>query len=137
MIGLTHARFIVDDFAPMLGFYRDTLGFKVVVDVPRTYVEIDTGAARVGLCARALMEGVVGAPMRSAACANVVLQFGVADVDAAANLLRGRGVVLVTEPHDQVAWGLRIFHVRDPAGNLLEMTTPIDQASMRAGKPDG
>lgn len=125
MTGLTHIRFVADDFAPMLAFYRDTLGFKVVVDVPRTYVELDTGAARVGICARALMEGVVGAPMHVQGGNDTVLQFAVADVDAAAALLRGRDVTLVTPPHDQSAWGLRIFHVRDPAGHLLEMTTPL------------
>jgi catechol 2,3-dioxygenase-like lactoylglutathione lyase family enzyme len=123
--GLTHVRILVDDFAPMLAFYRDALGFKVVVDVPGPYVELDTGAARIGLCARTLMEAVIGAPMRGDARADAVLQFGVADLDAAADLLRERGVALATEPHDQVAWGLRLFHVRDPAGRLLEMTVPL------------
>jgi lactoylglutathione lyase len=124
--GLTHVRFVVDDFGPMLAFYRDALGFKVVVDVPATYVELDTGAARIGLCARSLLEGVVGTAMQSRAGADLVLQFGVADVDAAADLLRGRGVRLVTEPHDQSTWRLRICHVRDPAGHVLEMSTPLD-----------
>ena len=53
MTGLTHARFVVDDFAPMLAFYRDALGFKVVLDVPQTYVELDTGAARANKVRRA------------------------------------------------------------------------------------
>jgi len=125
MTGLTHARFVVDDFAPMLAFYRDALGFKVVLDVPQTYVELDTGAARVGLCSRALMESVTGAPMRAAAGGDVVFQFSVADVDAAADLLRARNVVLLTAPHDQASWGMRIFHVRDPLGHVLELTMPI------------
>lgn len=129
MTGLTHVRMLVDDFAPMLAFYRDALGFKVVVDVPGTYVELDTGAARIGLCARTLMESVVGVPMRSDAHADAVLQFGVADLAAAADHLRRRGVTLVTEPHDQPAWGMRIFHVRDPGGRLLEMTRPLAAAS--------
>jgi catechol 2,3-dioxygenase-like lactoylglutathione lyase family enzyme len=116
---------LVDDFVPMLAFYRDVLGFKVVVDIRDTYVELDTGAARIGLCARTLMESVVGAPMRGDAGADAVLQFGVADLAAAAGLLRERGITLATEPHDQAAWGLRIFHVRDPAGRLLEMTVPL------------
>jgi lactoylglutathione lyase len=125
MTGLTHVRFVVDDFAPMLAFYRDALGFKVVVDVPGVYVEIDTGAARIGLCARTLLEGVVGAPLDARAGGDLVLQFGVADVDAAAGLLRERGVPLVTLPHDQPAWRLRICHVSDPAGHVLEMSAPL------------
>ncbi|HEY7787474.1 MAG TPA: VOC family protein [Casimicrobiaceae bacterium] len=125
MTGLTHVRLFVDDFAPMLAFYRDTLGFKVVVDVPGTYVELDTGAARVGICSRSLMEAVVGTSMRAQGGDDLLLQIGVADVDAAADLLRARNVTPVTQPHDQVSWGLRLFHVRDPAGRLLEMSAPI------------
>lgn len=125
MTGLTHVRLLVDDFGPALAFYRDALGFKAVVDVPGVYVELDTGAARIGLCARSLMESVVGAPLQSAGRADAVLQFGVADVDAAADLLRARGVAPVTAPHDQPAWALRVCHVRDPAGRLLEMSSPL------------
>ena len=60
MTGLTHLRLLVDDFAPMLAFYRDVLGFKAVIEVPGVYIELDTGAARIGLCARTLMESVIG-----------------------------------------------------------------------------
>jgi lactoylglutathione lyase len=127
--GLTHVRFVVDDFAPMLAFYRDALGFKVVVDVPQVYVELDTGAARIGLCSRGLMEGVVGAPMPAKAQGDVVIQFGFVDVDAAPHLLKRRNVAWVTAPHDQPAWVMRVFHVRDPAGHLLEMTTPLAAAT--------
>ena len=129
MTGLTHVRFVVDDFAPMLAFYRDALGFKVVVDVPQVYVELDTGAARIGLCSRGVMEGVVGAPMPAEAQGDTVFQFGVVDVDAAADLLKRRNVAWVTAPHDQPAWVMRVFHVRDPAGHLLEMTTPLAAAA--------
>ena len=125
MTGLTHVRLLVDDFAPMLAFYRDVLGFKVVVDVPQTYVELETGAARVGLCARSLMEGVLGTPMTTVAGGDLLLQIGVADVDAAADLLRGRRATLLTEPHDQPAWAMRICHVRDPAGHVLVMSAPL------------
>jgi catechol 2,3-dioxygenase-like lactoylglutathione lyase family enzyme len=127
--GLTHVRLLVDDFAPMLAFYRDALGFKVVVDVPTTYVELDTGAARIGLYARKLMEKVIGAPLASVGGDDAVLQIAVADVDAACDLLKARGVELVTAPQDQPAWMMRVFHVRDPAGRLLEMAAPLAAAS--------
>jgi catechol 2,3-dioxygenase-like lactoylglutathione lyase family enzyme len=128
MTGLTHVRLLVDDFAAMLAFYRDALGFKVVVDVPGTYVELDTGAARVGLYSRALMESVIGAPIAPASGGDAVLQFAVADVEAAADLMRARGIALVTQPHDQPAWMMRVCHVRDPDGRILEMTAPLAAA---------
>ncbi len=127
MTGLTHVRLIAGDLAPMLAFYRDALGFKVVVDVPGTYVELDTGAARIGIAATPVMAGALGAAMRGGGAGGdaVLLQLSVADVDAAADLLRARGVAPVTEPRDQAAWMLRVCHVRDPAGTLIELAAPI------------
>jgi hypothetical protein len=49
----------------------------------------------------------------------------VADVDAAAEWLGERGVVLASSPHDQATWFLRVAHVRDPAGHMVELATPI------------
>jgi catechol 2,3-dioxygenase-like lactoylglutathione lyase family enzyme len=128
MRGLTHVRWIVRDMGPMIAFYRDTLGFKVVVDVPGTYAEVDTGGARVGICAAALMADVVGAPVATGPGDDVLVQIRVDDVDAAAAFVRAKGVALVTEPHDQPAWLMRIAHVRDPAGHLIELFTPLARA---------
>jgi lactoylglutathione lyase len=125
MNGLTHVRWMVNDMGPMIAFYRDTLGFKVVIDVPGTYVEIDTGGARVGICPAALMAGVIGAPVATGPGDDVLVQIRVDDVDAAAAFLREKGVTLVTEPHDQHAWLMRVTHVRDPAGHLIELFTPL------------
>jgi uncharacterized glyoxalase superfamily protein PhnB len=72
---------------------------------------------------------VVGAPLEVSARADAVLQIGVADVDAAADLLRARGVTLVTVPHDQSSWAMRVCHVHDPAGRLLEMSAPLAAAT--------
>jgi lactoylglutathione lyase len=125
MNGLTHLRWIVADLAPMIVFYRDTLGFKLVVDVPQTYAEVDTGAARIGICARSVMEAVVGPPVAQAPGDDALLQIRVDDVDAAAGFLRAKGVPLVTAPHDQRAWAMRVAHVRDPVGHLIELYAPL------------
>jgi catechol 2,3-dioxygenase-like lactoylglutathione lyase family enzyme len=113
-----------------MAFYRDALGFAVVVDVPGVYVELDTGAARIGLVARAVMANAVVPLERTAgshhgAAGDVVLQVRVANVDAAAEWLAERGVELASTPHDQPNWMLRVAHVRDPAGHLVELTTPL------------
>ncbi|HYE19083.1 MAG TPA: VOC family protein, partial [Tepidisphaeraceae bacterium] len=55
----------------------------------------------------------------------VVVTFGVDNVDGAAAELRGRGVSLVTEPHDRPAWMIRVAHLRDPAGHLIEINAPL------------
>jgi len=125
MNGLTHLRWIVADMAPMIAFYRDTLGFKLVVDVPQTYAEVDTGAARIGICARSVMAEEIGAPVAATAGDDALLQIRVDDVDAAADFLRAKGIRLVTDPHDQHAWLMRIAHVRDPIGHLIELYSPL------------
>ncbi len=125
MNGLTHLRWIVTDMAPMLAFYRDTLGFKVVLDVPQVYAEIDTGAARIGICAASVMAAEIGASAHATPGDDALLQIRVDDVDAAAAFLRAKGVRLVTEPHDQRTWLMRLVHLRDPAGHLIELYTPL------------
>jgi len=55
----------------------------------------------------------------------VALTFEVADVDTAYKALRSKGVEFVTEPHDQDAWVLRVAHLRDPEGNLIEINAPL------------
>lgn len=125
MTGLTHVRWLTDDLAAMVAFYRDALGFRIVVDVPGTYVELDTGAARIGLYLAQLMTAVVGERLATQAGNDVVLGLQVDDVDAAARRLTQIGVMLTKPPHDQPAWRLRVAHLRDPAGHLLELWAPL------------
>ncbi len=125
MNGLTHVRWLVADLAPCVAFYRDVMGFRVAVNVPSTYVEFDTGSARIGLYKAGLMGAVLGAPAGTRTGDDVVLGIRVDDVDAAAAALAAKGVALVKPPHDQSAWCLRVAHLRDPAGHLIELYAPL------------
>ena len=124
MPGLTHIRLLVDDLARMTAFYRDRMGYKTVVDVPNTYVEFDTGAARLALYPAALMSGIMGTTV-GARGDDVVLGIQVGDVDAEARRLSMLGVTLVRPPQDQPAWLLRVAHLRDPEGHLIELWAPL------------
>ena len=107
----------------MTGFYRDVMGFEVRVDAG-VYVELDAGAAFLGLYDRSLMAERLqlrGEPRSDIA----LLTFEVDDVDATIARLRDAGAEVVTEPHDEEAWVLRVGHVRDPEGNLLEINAPL------------
>ena len=53
-----------------------------------------------------------------------LLAAGVADVDAAYEELKAKGVTFVRPPTDQ-RWGLRTAHFADPEGNLWEINQPI------------
>ena len=55
----------------------------------------------------------------------VALTFVVADMDAVYKELRRKGVTFISEPHDQETWVLRVTHLRDPEGNLIEINAPL------------
>jgi|SRR5579863_1636868 len=54
-----------------------------------------------------------------------LLAAGVADVDAAYEELKAKGVTFVRPPTDQV-WGMRTAHFADPEGNLWEINHSIE-----------
>jgi lactoylglutathione lyase len=53
-----------------------------------------------------------------------LLAAGVADVDAAYEELKAKGVTFVRPPTDQ-RWGMRTAHFTDPEGNLWEINQPV------------
>ena len=54
-----------------------------------------------------------------------LLAAGVADVDAAYEALKAKGVKFVRPPTNQ-RWGLRTAHFADPEGNLWEINQSIE-----------
>ena len=63
--------------------------------------------------------------LKSASGARGLLAAGVADVDAAYEELKGKGVTIVRPPTAQ-HWGLRTAHFTDPEGNLWEINQAIE-----------
>jgi catechol 2,3-dioxygenase-like lactoylglutathione lyase family enzyme len=124
---LTHVRFLADDIAPDVAFYRDLMGLPQVVDVPGVYAEFDAGAVRLAFYRRDLMAGVVGGAAAGGSGGCVVC-LRVASVDAEAARLAARGLLLLTPPHDQAAWHQRVAHLRDAAGRLVELWSPLRAA---------
>jgi lactoylglutathione lyase len=124
-VRLADVRLLVDDVERSLAFYRDVVGLPVKLRIPEgTYVEFETGEATLAIYRRDLMSAIAGSgggPGRD----QVAVILRVDDVDAEYERLRGAGATFVTEPHDQEAWGLRVAHLRDPDGNLLELYRPI------------
>ncbi len=130
---LTDVRLLVDRFDECVRFYSEVIGLQLKLRVPGdVYAELEAGQQDqrrlvLGLYQRRLMSEVIGADYAPAAprTDRVVIGFAVDDVDAAHAELRERGAETATNPHDQEAWGLRVAHVRDPDGNLIELYRPI------------
>ena len=117
---LTHVRLLVEDFSASYRFYRDVLGLETGWDDNGAYAEFRAG------------DGVMIAILPRAELADAgaaVLCLDVADVDAAAAAVRERGGELVREPHDRPEWGLRLAHLRDPDGNVIELNRDLPAAA--------
>ncbi len=128
-----HTRLLVRDYAACFRFYRDVLGLAPGFgDEQSGYADFALGETTLALFARQEMADAVGTgnlPAGAEHQDDVALVFAVADVDQAADALRAGGVRLVTDPHDQSDWGIRVAHFRDPDGTLIEINQPLSGAS--------
>ena len=118
---LVHVRLVVQDFGPMFRFYRDVVGLVPQVDDDRgPYGKLSfSGGAAIALQTHAHVSASLG-PLTVAGGERIILAIRVDDLDATKETLAARGArFLVTPP---VAWGrMRVAHVRDPEGNLVEL----------------
>jgi catechol 2,3-dioxygenase-like lactoylglutathione lyase family enzyme len=134
---ITHIRFLVDDLARDIAFYRDVMLLKQAVDVPGIYAEFDAGAVRLAFYRRDLMADVLGESCGTRAGNDLVLALRVRSVDEEAARLAAKGVLLVRPPHDQPAWYQRVAHLRDASGRLVELWSPTLAARAATLPPEG
>lgn len=124
---LTHVRLLTDDMEAMVRFYRDVLGLEVTLDAgDGVYCELRTPGATLALFRRDLMGQMIGSELPASGRSDAAaLTFEVDDVDATADALRERGARLAAEPRDYEVAFLRVAHLRDPDGNLIEINAPL------------
>ena len=114
---LTHVRLLVDDFGAAFRFYRDLLGLEPSFgDEAGPYASFATEPASLSIFTR---EGQRETVELRGAGDSAVVPFEVDDVDGEARKLG------LAEPVSRPDWGIRVAYVRDPAGNVLELYTPI------------
>ena len=126
-MNLTDIRLLVDEIDLCRDFYKNKLGLLEQLAVAEgIYYEFMAGDCVLALYKRELMESVAGVPMKGdQPMDKALLSFRVDDVNETYKELIGKGVKFVTEPHDQEAWVLRVAHLRDPEGNLVEINAPL------------
>lgn len=126
---LSHIRLLVTRFDACFAFYHEQLGLELGFGNPGdVYADFKAGETAIALFDRALMAQAVGAselPLDAPSQDRVVVTLAVDNVDTTVAELKGRGVAFVNEPHDQPAWGIRVVHLRDPDGNLIEINHDI------------
>jgi lactoylglutathione lyase len=120
---LSQIRLVVTNFDACFRFYRDVIGLHVLWgEEGGQYAGFRTdGAASLTLFRSPPAEEAETGPSQD----RVVLIFSVEDLDGSVERLRRQGVHLVDHPADYPEWGVRAAHLRDPAGNLLELGSPL------------
>ncbi|MFB7241872.1 extradiol dioxygenase [Streptomyces populi] len=111
---------ITADQDVLLGFYTQLFGaeeiFRVPAEGPVFYRGLRIGDTDLGLVAKA--EAETGAAPR------IVLSIGVDDVDETLGRVAALGGSVHGGPND-MAWGQRVAHIKDPDGNPVNLTQPI------------
>lgn len=140
---LTHVRLLVDNYRECHRFYREVLGltprFGGVESVYEEFAAGGAGGVVLSLYQRGMMASVLGTghlPTRAAGQDVVALTFAVESVDAAYDALTAMGIKFLGPPTDKPEWLLRVVHLRDPAGNLIELNAPLGAERAEEGEVD-
>ena len=124
-VATVSVRYFVDDVDTAIAFYRDLLGFEVVMHPAPPFAMLARGDLRL------LLSAPGGGPGGGAAMPDGRLpepggwnrfQLEVADLDAEVDRLRGAGATFRNEIVEGV--GGRQILVDDPAGNCVELFEP-------------
>jgi len=124
-VATVSVRYFVDDVDTAIAFYRDLLGFEVVMHPAPPFAMLARGDLRL------LLSAPGGGPGGGAAMPDGRLpepggwnrfQLEIADLDAEVGRLRGAGATFRNEIVEGV--GGRQILVDDPAGNCVELFEP-------------
>ncbi|MEQ4299998.1 VOC family protein [Plantactinospora sp. B6F1] len=118
---------ITPDLPRLLAFYQRLLGgvevHRFPEDGPAFFVGLRLGDSELGLVNEA--EADLSAPPR------IVLSVAVPNVDALLDQVATLGGQVLGPPND-MPWGQRVVHLRDPDGNLVNLTHQLGEGE-RAG----
>jgi len=115
-----NAHYWTKDMDASVGFYRDTLGLTLRIQMGEDWAEFDVAGTTVAL--HGTREG--HPPPQDGA----TVVFEVHSLDAEMSALRGRGVVFEGDVAEVPGYG-RFISFRDPDGNLLQIFERAEGAS--------
>lgn len=116
VLGIDVAFYHSNDMAASREWYRTLLGRQETADYG-DWIEFDVGGARFGIDSG---NSAIEIP-------NAVVSFLVADLESTIEKLRGEGIETVTEIID--VGPTRIVALRDPSGNVVQLSQPKGTAS--------
>jgi uncharacterized glyoxalase superfamily protein PhnB len=101
-----------DRFAAMEAFYLSVMGAHLRSRRPG-FVNFEFGDVRLTVSVHDGVDGTAREPAR------LMVNLAVADVDATADELAGRGFLVIRPPENEI-WGGRMCTVTDPDGNYVQ-----------------
>lgn len=107
----------------MRRFYGEVMGFKVNRELGPGWIEYRVGSCVLALTEHGLMFNDEKTPA-GALSAQLAFRVAPSEVDACAEELVAKGVVMVSGPTDQ-PWAHRTAFFRDPDGNIVEIYADI------------
>lgn len=125
-------RLLVEKFDETFKFYSEVLGLEVAWGKPgdvygsfRFGENISLAIFKAELMDKAVNHSFTH-PRRNGDTAVLVINTN--NLDTLFNDLKSQGVKFETEPHDMPGWGNRCAHLRDPEGNLIELSTALNES---------
>jgi catechol 2,3-dioxygenase-like lactoylglutathione lyase family enzyme len=126
---LTYTRLMTERFDETYDFYTQGLGFPSTWgrkgEVYASFKVSDN--VELAIFKAELMDAHIGhiTTDRAKIHDKMMLSFTVEDLDWEYQRLTAKGVSCLNEPHDEVNWGIRCLHLRDPEGNLIELNQEL------------
>jgi catechol 2,3-dioxygenase-like lactoylglutathione lyase family enzyme len=128
-------RVITGDVARLVAFYEQATGVPAEWSTPE-FAELVTPAGTLAVAGEATVALFGAGSAEPAANRSVILEFRVADVDAAYARLSALGCPFVQVP-TTMPWGNRSVLLRDPDGNLVNFFTPVTADAVRRQQRQG
>ena len=132
---ISHTRLLVVNFAECFKFYKDVMGFEVTWgdenDSYAAFSDQEGEETTLAMYRRKDMADILGTadlPLEADCQERAILIFEVEDVDAKFKELSEQGAEVALEPQDFVDFGFRGAYLRDPDGNLIELTGALERS---------
>ena len=122
----TYTRLHVKDCKACYQFYHDVLELEATfISEIDTYVELTDGKVKLTLLNQDKIKEYLGTKTDFSfkdKSDRIALSFQVEDVEQACQYLQEKGIEIVSPPWNVVDWGIKLAFIRDPEGNLIELS---------------
>jgi catechol 2,3-dioxygenase-like lactoylglutathione lyase family enzyme len=123
-------RLLTADLSRLASFYEQATGLPATHYTP-DFAELPTPGATLAIGSLRTPELFGDAQLAAGGNRSVIIEFYVADVDAAYQRLTGLPGAAAVQVPTTMPWGNRSLLFRDPDGNLVNFFTPVTPAAQQ------